>query len=174
MGSPAQGNTAGGPRGLINQIDTKAKCRHLKNLPVKRLCGRSLPDWGPLPPMAPRPPLLHTVYVCIGYLFTQGRKEGGGGERWTREKVRGATVHKAGSRNTNMTDCISSPKTLKKHLPQSPFTGQFLKMTTICFGVNLVSLMVNGAPLHGNVLTSVLQLLQVFSTSFGRLERKGF
>jgi hypothetical protein len=28
--------------GLINYIDTKAKCRNLKNVPVKRLCGRCL------------------------------------------------------------------------------------------------------------------------------------
>ncbi len=41
------------------------------------------------------------------YLFTQGRGGGGGGEL-TREKVRGAIGHKAGSKkNTNMTDRIS-------------------------------------------------------------------
>jgi len=28
--------------GLINYIDTNAKCRHLKNLPVTGLCGRCL------------------------------------------------------------------------------------------------------------------------------------
>ncbi len=28
-----------------NNIDTKAKCRHLKNLPVKRLCGRCLSEF---------------------------------------------------------------------------------------------------------------------------------
>jgi hypothetical protein len=34
--------------GLINHIDTKAKCRHLKNGPVKVLCSRCLSafiDW---------------------------------------------------------------------------------------------------------------------------------
>jgi hypothetical protein len=25
---------------MINYLDTKAKCRHLKNIPVKGLCGR--------------------------------------------------------------------------------------------------------------------------------------
>jgi hypothetical protein len=30
------------PTGLISCIDTKAKCRHLKNLTVKRLCGMCL------------------------------------------------------------------------------------------------------------------------------------
>jgi hypothetical protein len=30
--------------GLINYIDIKAKCGHLKNLPVKGFCGRFI-DW---------------------------------------------------------------------------------------------------------------------------------
>ena len=33
------------PMDLINYIDTKAKCRHLKNLPVKGLCGRTLSEF---------------------------------------------------------------------------------------------------------------------------------
>jgi hypothetical protein len=48
----------------------------------------------PTPLRTPYSPLLsslHTVYVYTIYLFTQGR---GGGEL-TREKVRGAIVHKA-------------------------------------------------------------------------------
>jgi hypothetical protein len=43
---------------------------------------------------APSPPMTHT-------------HKGRGGEL-TREKVRGATVHNAGSKKTNMTDCITS------------------------------------------------------------------
>jgi hypothetical protein len=38
--------------GLINYKDTKAKCRHLKNLPVKGLCGKRLSefiDWRYIP-----------------------------------------------------------------------------------------------------------------------------
>jgi hypothetical protein len=35
--------------GLTNYIDTKAHCRHLKNWPVKGICGRCLSVWGPLP-----------------------------------------------------------------------------------------------------------------------------
>jgi hypothetical protein len=41
-------------------------------------------------------PPLHTVYVCTGYLFTQGR--GVGGRELTREKARGAMLHKAAGR----------------------------------------------------------------------------
>ncbi len=66
-----------------------------KNLPVKRLCGRCLSVWGPEPHTSPPP--LHTVlYTVIKYTYSH--REGGRGESWTREKVRGATVHKAGSK----------------------------------------------------------------------------
>ncbi len=37
--------------GLINHIDSKAVCGHLKNGPVKRLCGSCLSVCGPLPPV---------------------------------------------------------------------------------------------------------------------------
>jgi hypothetical protein len=35
----------GGVHGLINYKDTNAKYRHLKNLPVKGLCGRCLSEF---------------------------------------------------------------------------------------------------------------------------------
>jgi hypothetical protein len=41
------------------------------------------------------PPPLHTVYVCAVYLPTQGRGEGG---ELNQREVKGATVHKAGSK----------------------------------------------------------------------------
>jgi hypothetical protein len=51
--------------------------------------------WGLNTPQSPPPPPQpHTV--CILYFDTG--KDGKGGESWTREKVRGATVHKAGSK----------------------------------------------------------------------------
>ncbi len=51
----------------------------------------------PSPPMTPYfpPYTLYSVYVYTVYLFTQGRGEG---VELTREKVRGAIVHKAGSK----------------------------------------------------------------------------
>ncbi len=39
--------------GLIKYKDTKAKCRHLKNWPVKWLCGRCLSVLGPEPHTPP-------------------------------------------------------------------------------------------------------------------------
>jgi hypothetical protein len=46
---------------------------------------------------------VYTVYF-IQYLFTQGRGEGGVGTvEITKEKVRGATVHKAGSKTPTLT-----------------------------------------------------------------------
>ncbi len=60
---------------LINSIDTKAKCRHNKIWPVKRLCVRCLSVWGPDPYIPPP----FTLYTCIqAYLFTQGRGMVGG------------------------------------------------------------------------------------------------
>jgi hypothetical protein len=86
--------------GLINYKDIKAKCRRLKILPVKGLCGRCLYlSEAPSPPMTPYPPSpLHTVYVYTVYLYPQGWGMGGGGVELTREKVRGETVHKVGSK----------------------------------------------------------------------------
>ncbi len=53
-----------------------------------------LPYYDPIPP----PPLTHRIRVCPVYLLTQGGRAKGRGEELTREKVRVATVHKAGSK----------------------------------------------------------------------------
>ncbi len=91
--------------GLINYIDTKAKCRHLKYLSVKGLCGRCLPefiDWryrqycwyfrpsfvqccpssflhvgSRLPPPPPTFPI--NKYSVYTYTVCKGRGIGGGG-----------------------------------------------------------------------------------------------
>jgi hypothetical protein len=85
--------------GLINYIDTKAKCRHLKNLSVKEFCGRCLSVRGPPP--------LHTVYVFTFYSFN---REGEGGRAYQRDG--GATAHEAGSNIPKWLNCISSLWTL--------------------------------------------------------------
>jgi hypothetical protein len=108
--------------GLFNYIDNNAKCRHLKNWPVKGLCGRWLSefiDWSysqscqyfwpsfvncfpcNLLSLVQRYPPLPLPCVNKYILSTYSVcKWGGGG-------VQG-----------------SGPQT-DKHLPQSPFTGQF-------------------------------------------------
>ncbi len=78
-------------------------------------CGRCLYVWGPEPP--PPPPYT---------LNTYSHREGGErGESYTREKVIRATVHKLGQKYQHDRLYLQSIKSYK-HLPQSPFTGQFL------------------------------------------------
>jgi hypothetical protein len=99
---------------LINYIDTKAKCRHLKKLTCKGtlrqvfICLRSS---GPYPP-----PLTQCIRVYSVSLYVFLQRKGGG--CWTREKVKGATVYKAESK-------IPTWLTISPLL-QSPFTDQFL------------------------------------------------
>ncbi len=69
---------------MIRLIEGNAKCRHLKNWPIKGLCGRCLSVWGPEPHAHPP---LHTVY-----LYTHYTGKGEGGETWTRKKGRWATA----------------------------------------------------------------------------------
>jgi hypothetical protein len=69
---------------LINKIDTKAKCRHLKNWHVKGLCGISLSEWRleiqlwtlpfSLVQVSPYPPSL-----CQSTVYTDSVWLGGGG-----------------------------------------------------------------------------------------------
>ncbi len=64
----------------------------------------------PYPPSPPPPPYTLYKYIQL-YLFTHGR--GGGGKSWTREKSRGATVLKAGSKiPTCLTESPLSLETL--------------------------------------------------------------
>jgi hypothetical protein len=88
-------------RRKIRIIEGNAKCRHLKNWPVKGLCGRCLSVWGPerntLHP-------LHTVRVCSTYSHREG---GRGGELNQRTGER-RNSSQSWVENTNMTDCMSS------------------------------------------------------------------
>ncbi len=90
LGVERQGGGAllGVTRWTIRLIDSKAICRRLKNWHVKALCGRCLSVWGPEPHTTP------SCALCIFIYTGKGRR----GESWTREKVRGATVHEAGSK----------------------------------------------------------------------------
>ncbi len=77
--------------------------------------------FAPSPPMTPcSTPSLHTVYVQV--LIYRGMG-GGGLESWTREKVRGATVHKSGSK---IPTCISSLSTLINTCRKVPLQVNFL------------------------------------------------
>jgi hypothetical protein len=66
----------------MNYIDTKAKCRHLTQFTYKDTLRQVF-----ICNISPRYTLVHAI-IHTG---------GGGGER-TREKVRGATAHKAKSK----------------------------------------------------------------------------
>jgi hypothetical protein len=81
---------------IINNIDTKAKCRHLQKLSVNGLC-KLLPLSPSLWFSSPPPFLVWISTVCV--LHTAVCKGGGG--QWG-----------------------SGPQTAK-HLPRSPFTGHF-------------------------------------------------
>jgi hypothetical protein len=139
-------DSLGHEHGQINYMDTKAKCSHLKNWPVKGLCDKCL-SVGGAPPLlcfclgwssnfvrsepgpaeyglhqdsTPSHPLPATHCLSILYFDT-----GKGGGVWTREKVRRATVHKAGSKIPNQHDWLYFQSiNSDKHMPQSPFTGK--------------------------------------------------
>ncbi len=87
-----------------------------KNLPVKGLCGRCLSGWGPEPHNPPTH--AHTVYVYTVYvlIYTNTRKWG----MWdqTREKVRGATVHKTGSKIPTIYQLYLQSINSDKHWPK--------------------------------------------------------
>ncbi len=76
----------------IRLIEGNVKCRHLKKLTCKGTLRQLFICVRPKPPPRPPPPL----YTCIQYIYSQ--REGGRGVSWTREKRRGTTVHKAGSK----------------------------------------------------------------------------
>ncbi len=67
---------------------------YLKKLTCKRISRQVFIC---LRPRTPYPPPLHTVYVYT-VQCTYSHKEGGRGGSWTREKGRGGTVHKDGSK----------------------------------------------------------------------------
>ncbi len=78
---------------LINYIDTKMSSSK-KNYKRDFVADAYLSE-APSPPMTPYPSSPHTLRTCIQYTYSH--REGGGGGLTT-GKVRGTTVHKAGSK----------------------------------------------------------------------------
>ncbi len=68
---------------LTNYIDTKAKCRHLKNWHVKGLCGRCYLSEVPLSPYT-----LYSVYI----LYTYSHREGGEGVNSSQSWVKNTNI----------------------------------------------------------------------------------
>ncbi len=84
-------------RRKIRLIESNVICRFLKKFPVKGLCGRCFTCLRPSPllwphTLHPPPPVTHCILV---FMYNYSHGERGGGEL-TREKVRGAIIHKAG------------------------------------------------------------------------------
>ncbi len=82
-----------GVRRKITLIEGNAKCRQLQRLICKGTLRQVFICLRPRTPY----PTLHTVYVYTVYVLIH-TGDGGGGESWIRERVRGATVHKAWSK----------------------------------------------------------------------------
>ncbi len=79
-------------------MDTKAKCRHLKKDLYRDFAEGVYLSGALSHPMTPYPPpLTHCIRVySIPVLIHTGKGERG--KNWTIVKVRGATVHKDGSK----------------------------------------------------------------------------
>jgi len=77
------------------------------------------------------------LYTCIQYKYIYAHREGGGerGRERRGDGQQGRIKSQSGIENTNMTEWTqqeSQSINSNKHLPHSPFTGQFLYMTTFC------------------------------------------
>ncbi len=105
---------------ILSAMRRKIRLMKCKTSSSKKIDGRCLRPRTPYP-ITPPPPHLHAEYIYTVYLFTQGRGDGGGGRV---EPERGKHLQ-SWVENTNITDCISSLLFSEKHLPKSPFTGQF-------------------------------------------------
>jgi hypothetical protein len=77
----------------IRLPEGNAKCCHLKQFTCKDTLRQVFICLRPRTPYPPSPP--YTLYVQYTYSHREGGRRG---ESWTREKVREATVHKAGSK----------------------------------------------------------------------------
>ncbi len=133
--------------GLINYIDTKAKCHHLKNKSVEGLCGRCLSEfidwrysqscWYFLPTVAlltfslvQHPPL--SLFQSKDSVWLGGR----GGCWVLLETIFYKSLTLCIWPDSEPTKLLDHPKQkprrggpprTDKHLPQSPFTGKFFR-----------------------------------------------
>ncbi len=142
-------------RRKIRLIEGNEKCRQLKKLTCKGTLRQVFIGLRPRTPYPPPLPLctLYTLYVHTLYLFTQGK--GGRPER----TLEGQQATKLGGRYKHnwhwlYVQSINSDK----HLPQSPFTGQYILMTTFCFSVFIIKLV------HGVFKIWLLALFPRIST----------
>jgi hypothetical protein len=92
-------------------------------------------------------PIPLTPFHIRVYSMLIHSERGGEGESWTREKDREANFfHKAGSKIPIWLTVYLLSTNSDKHQPLSPFTCQFFKITTFCFGVYVVNLSMVSIP----------------------------
>jgi hypothetical protein len=104
-------------RRKIRLIEGNAKCRHLKKFTCTPLCGRYLSVWCP---ESITPPPLHTGYMYT-VRYTYSHREGGEEGRVELER-RFTTLGRKYKHDWLYLQSIN----YDEHLPQSPFTGQFI------------------------------------------------
>ncbi len=123
-----QGDTHGQRHGLVNYIDTKAKCRHLKFFSYKEILRQVFiclkpPYLSEVPsPLWPHPPPPYILYTCM--LCTYSHREGGRGGDEPERRLEGQQFTKLGRKYQHDWLYLQSINS-DKHLPQSPCTGNF-------------------------------------------------
>jgi hypothetical protein len=100
--------------GLINYIDTKPKCRHLKSWPVKGLCSGVYRSEAPSLSYDPIP-RLHTVYLHTVYLLLIHTEKGGTDE--PERRLEGQQFTRLGRKYQHDWLYLQSVNS-DKHLPQ--------------------------------------------------------
>jgi hypothetical protein len=186
--------------GLINYIDTKAKCRHLKKWTRKGTfaAGVYLSE-APSPPrflfgwssnfvgtesgqkqsvILPQNMVSNRTQhspPTPGHTLSINtvlwhREEGEVQECWTGEKVRGQQFTKLGRKYQHDWLYLQSINP-DKYLPQSPFTGQFFYMTTFCFGVYIVHISQCLSPIAGEEARKYIPLLLSWPTTGGNPDK---
>ncbi len=108
---------------LINYVDTKAKCSHLKKFTSKGILLQVFICLRPGTSIPPPLPLCIRVYSTVQYAYSH--REGGGGVVEPKSRLEGQLFTKLGRKCQHDWMYLQSINSYK-HLPQSSFTGQFL------------------------------------------------